>query len=201
MLVSSHPSRPDFPINPGYPPLGTSRPAGKHMRQGGRYQPRVEGFVVDRADQGDRGPHHDAPEAGHGREVHVGDLVQLEVEERSKRLLGFWGSEVGPGGGAVFNRGRELSTPAASIVGLSLPRHSLTKTHPAGEDEGGEGTDEGAHLIAIGEEHAEDKGAKHRPSHDAKDTEGCLENAREVLHHEDDAVADDAKTNGKKLGE
>ena len=82
-----------------------------------------------------------------------------------------------------------------------MPGHSLTKTHPTGEDEGGEGTDEGAHLVAIGEEHAEHKSTKHRPAHDPKDTEGCLENAREVFDHEDDAVADDTKTNGKELGD
>ena len=157
--------------------------------------------MVDRPDQGDDGPHHDAPEAGHGGEVHVGDLVQLKVEKRRKRLLGLRGSEVGPGGWTILNRGWELSTPAASVVGLSLPGHSLTKTHPAGEDEGGEGTDEGAHLVAIGEEHAEHKSTKHRPAHDPKDTEGCLENAREVFDHEDDAVADDAKADGKELGD
>ena len=201
MLVSSHPSRPDFPINPGYPPLGTSRPAGKHMRQGGRYQPWVEGFVVDRADQGDRGPHHDAPEAGHGREVHVGDLVQLQVEERSKRLLGLWGSEVGPGGWAIFNGGWKLSTPLASVVGLSLSCHSLTKTHPHGEDEGREGTNKGCHLIAIREEHAKHKSTKHWPPHDPKDANGCLKNSREVFDHEDDDIADDAKSNGKELGD
>ena len=200
MLVS-YPSGPDLPINPSYPALGTSRPECKHMRQGGRYQPRVEGLVVDRPDQRDDGAHQDAPEAGHSGEVHVGDLVQLEVEKRSKRLWLLWGGEVGPGGRAVFNRGWELSTPAASVVGLSLPCHGLTKTHPAGEDEGGEGTDKGAQLIAIGEEHAEHKSPEHRPSHDPKDAKSCLENAREVLDHENDAVADDAKTDSKELGD
>ena len=102
MLVS-YPSRPDLPINPSYPALGTSRPDCKHMRQGGRYQPGVEGLVVHRPDQGDDGAHHDAPEARHGGEVHVGDLVQLEVEKRSKRLWLLWGGEVAPGGRAVFN--------------------------------------------------------------------------------------------------
>ena len=82
-----------------------------------------------------------------------------------------------------------------------MPCHSLTKTHPAGEDEGGEGTDKGTQLIAIGEEHAKHKSPKHRPSHDPKDAECCLENTREVFDHVDDAVADDAKTNSNELGD
>ena len=129
----------------------------------------------------------------------MGDLVQLQVEERSERLLGLRRGEVGPRWWTIVNRGGELSTPAAPVVGLGLPSHSLTETHPTGEDERGEGSDEGANLVAVGEEHAEHKGTKHRPSHDPKDTEGSLEDTREVLDHEDDPVADDAEAHSKQL--
>ena len=155
--------------------------------------------MVNRTDQRDDCSDHDTPEASHCREVHVGNLVQLEVQERSKRFLRFWQSVVQPGGWTVLNRGGELSTPSASIVGLSLPRHSLSETHPAGEDEGGEGANEGAHLVAIGEEHAENKGTKHRAAHDPEDAKSSLKNAREVLDHEHDAVADDTEAHGKQL--
>ena len=123
------------------------------------------------------------------------------MEERCEGLFGLWRGEVGPRWRTIVDRGRELSTPAAPVVGLGLPSHSLTETHPTGEDERGEGSDEGANLVAVGEEHAEHKGTKHRPSHDPKDTEGSLEDTREVLDHEDDAVADDAEANGKELGD
>ena len=69
----------------------------------------------------------------------------------------------------------------------------------AGEDEGGEGANEGAHLVAIGEEHAENKGTKHRAAHDPKDPKSSLKNAREVLDHEHDAVANDAEAHSKQL--
>ena len=155
--------------------------------------------MVDGTDQRDDCSNHNTPEAGHCREVHVGNLVQLEVEERSKGFLRFWQSVVQPGGWTVLNRGGELSTPSTSIVGLSLPCHSLSETHPAGEDEGGEGANEGAHLVAIGEEHAENKGTKHRAAHDAEDAKSSLKNAREVLDHEHDPVADDAEAHGQQL--
>ena len=155
--------------------------------------------MIDWTDQRDDCSDNDTPEASHRREVHVGNLVQLEVQERSKRFLRFWQSVVQPGGWTVLNRGGELSTPSTSVVGLSLPCHSLSETHPAGEDEGGEGANEGAHLVAIGEEHAENKGTKHRATHDPEDPKSSLKNAREVLDHEHDAVADDPEAPGKQL--